>query len=185
MNVSPREAESTLADVASTTQRAQRAIVAGHAGSLLILWGFLWMLGFAANHFVRVNEGLIWAPIGCLGGLLSWWIGFRDPRPLLSPEVQRVGQLFLALLAFGGIWAILLHPFNHHHFNAYIASVFMFGYVVMGLWLGRLFLWLGLGVTAGILAGRFLLPGWLDLWIAITGGGTLAAAGVYIRRAWK
>jgi len=185
MNISPGEAESALADISSTTQRAHRAILAGHGGAQLILWGFLWMIGFGANQFLHINQGLVWAPIGFFGGLISWWIGFRDPRPVLAPEVARLWQFFLALLAFAAIWAVLLHPFNHTRFSVYIATVFMFGYVVMGLWFGRLFLWLGVGITASALVGSFLLPQWVNLWMAITGGGTLMGTGFYIRRAWK
>jgi hypothetical protein len=185
MNLSSEEAESSLVDIDRMVARTRRAIVAGHGANQLILWGILWMIGFGAGHFSQINRGLIWMPIGLVGGALSWWIGFRDPRPVQSPAVGRIGWVFLALLGFAVIWAVILHPFNHRHLAAYFATVFMFPYVVGGLWFGRFFVLLGLGVAGAALIGVFFLSRWLDLWMAVAGGGSLVVSGLYIRRAWK
>jgi hypothetical protein len=61
----------------------------------------------------------------------------------------------------------------------------MFGYLVMGLWLGRFFLWLGLLVTATTLVGYYFVSDYFFLWMALTGGGSLIAAGVFIRKFWR
>lgn len=185
MNLSPDEAESALADIDRMVARTRRAVAAGHWAQQLVLWGVVWMLGFGASQFLRVNEGFIWGPLSLTGAVVSWWIGFRDPKPIRGAVVQRIGLFFLTLAGFAGVWAVILHPFNVQHFGAYVATVFMFAYVVGGIWFGRFFIWLGLGVTAAAVTGVLLLPQWLNLWMALAGGGSLVASGLYIRRAWR
>lgn len=185
MNPSPNEAESALADIEQMVERTRRAVAAGHWANQLMLWGIVWMLGFGSTQFLRVNEGVIWGPLSLVGAAVSWWIGFRDPRPVRGPVVRRIGCFLLALAGFAVVWAVILHPFNVRHFGAYVATVFMFAYVAGGIWFGRFFIWLGVGVTAAAVTGVLLLPQWLNLWMAVAGGGSLMASGLYIRRAWR
>jgi hypothetical protein len=71
------------------------------------------------------------------------------------------------------------------HFGAIQATIPMFAYVVMGLWLDHFILWIGLAVTALTLVGLFFLQPYFWLWMAVTGGGMLLGTGLYIRYQWK
>ena len=61
----------------------------------------------------------------------------------------------------------------------------MFAYVVGGLWLGRFFVWLGLGVTAVTLVSLFALPDYFWIVMAVIGGGAMLLSGLHMRRTWS
>ena len=69
--------------------------------------------------------------------------------------------------------------------SAYWATVPMFAYIIMGLWLDRFFLVLGTLVTLATLAGYYFITDYFFLWMAVVGGGSLVAGGVFIRKNWK
>jgi hypothetical protein len=50
-----------------TATRARRAVVAGYAGNLLILWGLVWIAGFTAGHFSPHQGGRIFVVLDGLG----------------------------------------------------------------------------------------------------------------------
>ena len=60
----------------------------------------------------------------------------------------------------------------------------MFGYVVLGLWIDTIFLWIGLGVSALAVIGYVATPDLFYVWMAVLGGGALFASGVRIQRTW-
>jgi hypothetical protein len=57
----------------------------------------------------------------------------------------------------------------------------MLGIVLMGLWLGRFFIFLGLSVTTLTVIGYFWSGDWFPLWMALVSGGGLIAAGWWLR----
>ncbi len=61
-------------------------------------------------------------------------------------------------------------------------SVFLLGLILMGLWLGRFFLVLGLiGIGLTVL-GTFQPESWLRLWMAAVQCGMLIAGGIWLSR---
>jgi hypothetical protein len=58
----------------------------------------------------------------------------------------------------------------------------MFVYVVMGLWIGRIYVFTGLAVALLTLVGLLWFAEWYWLWCACTGGGTLLFAGLWLQR---
>jgi hypothetical protein len=185
MNVSPEEASVALEDIQRVVARTRRAIVGAQVADHLIVWGIAWVLGFGAMHFTTWNPGWIWLPICIVGAAFSAGIGVRAGRRVTSPVSGQIFWFFAVLVVFAVVWAVILHPFNHRHFGAYFATVFMFAYVAGGIWFGRFFIGLGLGVTAIALAGVWFAPAWLDLFMAGGGGGAMIVSGAYIRRVWQ
>ena len=182
---SPREqAGASLDDVERIIVRTRRAMVAAHAADHFIVWGVAWMIGFGAGYVTDWPDGWIWLVVVPAGVALSAGVEWRSRQSIDSPRHARILWFLLALVGFGAAWAVILHPFNTRHFGAYIASLFMFAYVAGGLWFGRFFIWLGVGVTALILVGVLGMPRYLEPLMAVAGGGSLLSAGLYIRRTW-
>ena len=136
-------------------------------------------------QFTDWNPGLIWLPVGLIGGRFSAWIGARAGRRVTSPVSGRIFLFLAVLMLFAAAWLWILHPFNQRNVGVYVATVFMFSYVAGGLWFGRFFVFLGVGVTVLALAGVRLAPEWLDLIMGLGGGGALTASGLYIRKNWQ
>ncbi len=58
----------------------------------------------------------------------------------------------------------------------------MFVYVVMGLWVGRLYVVTGILVTLLTLAGLIWLGDWYWLWCSVTAGGLMLSVGIWMRK---
>ena len=110
-----------------------------------------------------------------------------------GPNTWRIGGLWWLTFAFGWIWFLILDPASFRdpaengilisrQMWAYGVSLAMFVYIVMGLWIGRLYVVTGLAVTVFTLVGLLWLGDWYWLWCAVFGGGTLLLAGFWLRR---
>lgn len=198
MNISKAEASEALGQIDDATSQTRRAIGQGSSSTKLILWGVIWMLGYSCSQFAPGMSQTVWLCLVALGALGSWNWGSRSKPRFRSANASRIGLGWLVLFAYALFWFFLLHLDNqtghtrlHLRANsgeqsgAYFATVPMFAYVLSGLWLGRFFIWLGTTVTLLTVVGYFFVPGWFCLWMAITGGGSLIVAGLYIRRFWR
>ncbi len=200
--VTPEDARASLAEVSRIVTQTRQTIAWSCTTPLLILWGVIWVIGFSANHFFPASALQSWLGLDGIGLGGSFLLAgpFRQRAITgLSLGLGRIRLAWLALLGYGVLWAALLAPWEQSHsvtwaadapvigrkLAAFSASVCMFGYVLMGLWLGRFFLWLGLLVTATTLAGYYFVADYFYLWMAFTGGGSLIVAGVFIRKFWR
>ncbi|MDB6053931.1 MAG: hypothetical protein JWN25_1454 [Verrucomicrobiales bacterium] len=178
MEISKEEASKSLEAIQATNELT-RMTAARIGGPILITWGVIWVVGFAINQFLPASAGLGWMILDLLGGIITWRISVRMSA-IKSRHDPRVFLFFLILMVFGAVWAFLLSPFNARHFGAYIVTLFMFAYVVGGLWFGRFYIILGALVTLLVLAGVFLAGSYESLWLGCAGGGSLIVSGLYI-----
>jgi hypothetical protein len=198
MNISKQEANEALDQIDDAISQTRRAIGQGTSSAILILWGVIWVLGYSSSQFAPRMAQSLWLCLVVSGTLGSWICGARSRRRIQSSNGTRIGLFWLVLFAYAGLWFFLLHSDNRPgqpgfdfgtmtgpQSGAFFATVPMFAYVVGGLWLGRFFIWLGATVTFLTLIGYSLVPDWFCLWMAITGGGSLIVAGLYIRRFWR
>jgi hypothetical protein len=178
MSISRREAEASLAEIEQTS-RLSRKLSSQVGPPLLILWGIIWMAGFSVQQFEPRFSNLAWGILDLGGGLLTWGIA-RRKSVVKSPHHTRTFAALLILFAYAFLWAWLLAPFNRSHLGAYIVAVVMCAYVMGGLWLGRFFIYLGLGVTLVVIIGALWIQHFESLWLALAGGGALVATGAYL-----
>ena len=118
-----------------------------------------------------------------------------DPDDLPSPWVA-AGSSFVAF-GLGAVlpllpylvgattllWSVVLGKFGPREMNAFWATLFMFGYAMAGLWFGRAFIALGLGITALTMAGYFWAGPLFEPYMAVVDGGGLVLCGLLMRRA--
>jgi hypothetical protein len=192
MNVTQEDARESLELVEDTTTRLRRAIAASYAGGLLILWGLIWVIGFASVHFLPRRAGHIFTALDLVGLvgtvlLVVRWPQTASVRGTATTVVLRRMCVFWALLfAYALAWIVLTSPLGGLQLCVFLCTVGMFGYTVIGLWSGSLFmLWLGLAVTALTFIGYYALPDHFYLWMSPTGGGALLGTGLYIRIRWR
>ena len=205
MDISEKEAQDSLDQIQSTFGQTKKKIAAGSTAPILILWGAIWFAAYLGTYVAYLLEfkvyclrltssfsigihvtGLCWMVLVLIGMAASWVLGVKR-SPVKSPHNKRWGLCWLILFVYAGVWLSLLWPWNDYQISAFLASVPMFAYVVMGLWADRVLLWLGIVVTLLIIVGFFLFhfqPAFW-LWMAILGGGSLAGTGLYIRKAWR
>ncbi len=192
MDANTAAARQALAEIDQAVVQTRRAIAAGIAAPILMLWGVVWAGAFTATWFWPDRGGLVWLVadgLGTLGMVAIAWFRRREAA-VRSESARQLGRrlfwFWILLFAYGFVWLRLLEPRSPGQIEAFIVVLVMFAYAVMGLWLDSGFLLgLGLAVTALTVLGYLLLPGVFDLWMAVGGGGALLASGLYMRWKWS
>jgi hypothetical protein len=193
MELSEQEARESLSLIADATTRTRKVVAAGYAGNLLILWGLIWLAGFAALYLAPRRGGMVFAVldgIGLLATIFIAWRAWPTRGSLRGTDVSRMARniflFWLVLFAYAGAWLLILHPARGMQVGALLVMVAMLGYITTGLWTSNAFLiWLGLVVTALTLFGFYAIPGYFNLWMAPTGGAAVLGTGIYIRIRWR
>lgn len=95
----------------------------------------------------------------------------------------RVLGAFALFYGFGWIWADLIGHLEPRELQAFWPTLFLFGFALAGLWFGIVFLVIGLGGAALIVAAFFWSGAWFELWTALAFGGGFILSGLWMRRA--
>lgn len=189
MNVSPTEAEETLADIQKVTQKTRRSIAGSGAYIFLVLTGIIWLVGFLATQFLSgAIVAYIWIGMSLLGTALSIPLGSRRGSRVRSPSTailaKRIGLFWLFLILYGMAAIAVAGPADGKQVTMLVILFIMTGQTAMGLILSFSATWWALPITALALAGYFLLPGLFYLWMGVLVGGGMIALGLYIRLRW-
>jgi hypothetical protein len=190
---SQHEALASLTEIQQVTAQTRQTLAQGMASPILMLWGVVWILGFVITQFFPEQAGVAWMGLDAAGVFGSCWMGTRHRDRVLKREGGgRVLAAWLVLILYMGIWNVLMLPSGTLNgwqagvrMGAFNVTIPMCGYVIMGLWMGRFFIWLGAGITVLTLVGYYALPHYFFLWTAVTGGGALLGTGWYLRFNWK
>lgn len=191
MNITPVDAREALSAADDAVRSVKRA-VDRQTSRIVLVWGVVYVLAPLSMH-IWPRWGVIPLQL-LLIGAIGFSIYDAHRNSLISgPSSWRIGGLWWLTFAFGWIWLLILDPANFQNpaengvaisrqMWAYGVSLAMFVYVVMGLWIGRLYVVTGLVVTIFTMVGLLWLEDWYWLWCAVTTGGTLLAAGFWLRR---
>ena len=194
MSLSPAQAAESLKDIAQTERRSAEAHEYAHASPQFILWGLIWMVGYAGSYllpdygFVR-GINWLWFGLIVIGIAGSSTLGRRRYRNL-TPEARarskaigrRWGMTRLVLYAFLIAVFAVIHPRNPAIPGAFIPLLIAAIYSVWGIWQGLRFLYAGIALAALTLGGWFLLSEYFLLWMAGVGGGALVLVGLWLRQ---
>ncbi|MGD2148631.1 MAG: hypothetical protein PVH41_18190 [Anaerolineae bacterium] len=189
MDISPSEAQEALAAIDVVAHKTRQSIAGSGAYVTLISTGIVWLGGFMATQFLP--EGIIpyvWLGLSIVGGTLGTVMGLRAGRRVRSPSAagmaKRIGLPWLLLVVYGGATIAVLWPMDGTQLTVLVAQFVMVGHMAMGLLFSFAAVWWVLPITALVLIGYFLVPGWFYLWMSLLGGGGMIALGLYIRSRW-
>ncbi|MEZ6072210.1 MAG: hypothetical protein R3C10_18625 [Pirellulales bacterium] len=191
MDITPAEARASLGAIDEAVDAHRRAIDR-LAAQIVLVWGVTYCVAPLAMHFWPVPGPFV------LNLLVVVAIGYTvmatsRQSPVTGPNVRRSGAVWGIVYGFGTLWFCVLSPWGSPHAHgswsvsseqmwAYGVTLAMMVYVVMGLWVGRFYVLLGLAVTATTAFGLFALGDAYWIWCSITGGGAMIAAGLYLRK---
>jgi len=83
------------------------------------------------------------------------------------------------------VWPVLFGGFaSHKAAFGYFSLLWMQLYIVAGIWFDIYLLWVGLAVTALIVAGFLLAPGFFWAFTLLC-GAVLVGSGFYVRYFWR
>jgi hypothetical protein len=184
MTVDREEASALLKDVEGMESRVRQILIYAHISDFFFLWGAIFAAGFVATHFLHNRAYLMWWGLEALGLAATVVIGFLHHRRAEGPRRAipwRAAGTTVAVIGFGTLWLHILHVGWREEVTFWTTFLSMLVFLV-GLWVGRtLALW-ALAIFASSLAGYFVAGPYLDLWMATTMGGSLIAAGLWLRR---
>jgi hypothetical protein len=192
MNISQAEAASALRDVDAATARTIEMRAYGYASPHLILWGLIWIVGYALMGALPQKDwGWIWLPLDLAGIVGSVMLGQRSRRMKAAAGsatgsgtgpgmgTMMAVMLFVVLFVFA-VYAVFA-PTTPEPYLVFPAMVVGLVYVAAGAWkMPRLAL-VGAAVFALSVAGFLFLKPHLAYWIAAVGGGGLVLGGLWLR----
>ena len=189
MDLTPLEAQQALEAIQNIANKTRKVIANSGAYAFLIIWGFVWLIGFSANQFlVGPSVGYAWMVLDIVGALLSVYFGIRLNRKIRSDSNikagRRIGYFWLLLFAYCLLLLLVVSPLDMKKGAMVIVLFVMIGWIAMGLLMSAASIWWALVITALALFGYFLLPSYFYLWMAVLGGGGMIALGIYIRSRW-
>ncbi len=149
MNISPTEAEESLAAIQTMAQKTRQSIASGGTYITLIVTGIIWLIGFTCTQLLPHGIlGYIWGGLSLFGGILGTVLGFRLSRRVHSPSAATIGKrigLFWVLLVIYGVTAILIaRPTDGKQATMLVVMFVMLGYLSMGILCGGGMIALGL-----------------------------------------
>jgi hypothetical protein len=181
VQIDAKSAEASLAEIDTIVGRLKQSSIYRGASTLMILWGGLVAVGYVACYLLARDALSIWVAVNSLGVLGTLAIGRHYRRAGMEFDWRIVIAIFL-FFAFGFVCARMGH-FGGREYDAFWPILFMFGYALAGLWLGRAFILLGVGIAALTFAGYLWVERWFELYLAVVEGGGLVLAGLWMRRA--
>jgi hypothetical protein len=183
--IDPKEAARSLSEIEDVVRRVRQSRTYEIASLMMMLWGALVLAGNLATYGWPRQSGVIWIVINAAGvvgslAISTFAVGGKAGRGL---DV-RVAVAFLLFFAFGLLCSRVLSHYGPRELGTFWPIYFMLLYGIAGLWFGYAFLAIGLGITALVLIGYFLVTGPAFLfWMAATNGGGLILSGLWMRRA--
>lgn len=185
MNVSPEEAQASLAAIQQT--QIQMRKLAGLSGYFGIIWGLVWFFGCLANQFLPLRYvWLVWLPLLLVGSSLSGFLGYYLGTRARSKTSARHGLFYLALFIFTLLWLLILQPLSIKQDILFFITIISFGGVVSGiLERVRSSAISSVAFAALALLGYYLVPAYFYLWVAVFCGLSLAGVSLFLRLRWR
>lgn len=182
MSMDAQAAAAALDDIAALRAATRRSLGYRLASAKLILWGVIVAGANVLAYVFPEKPGRIWIVMTAVGLVASTILGRRLFRAGYG-SAWRFFAGFLLFLAFGLFWSVGLGHFTGREMDAFWPTLIMFGYCLAGLWLGRVFIILGLSVSALVAVGYVALGPTYPLYLAVVNGGGLIACGLWMRQA--
>ncbi len=185
MNISPEEAAAALQEI-ETSRTAMRATIRSHRGHLFLwIWGCVWVA-------IALHDGLavprVWfANAASAAGVVATVVtGFVQGRQIRGKIDRRFLAVCATLLVFGyAVWPTMFGGFRSYQSAfGYSTLIWMQLYIVAGIWFSNYWLWVGLSVSAMIVAGFVFFPSIFWVFMLLC-GLTLIGTGAYVRFFWR
>jgi hypothetical protein len=181
VTLSADDASAALADIESIARRVKQSSIYRASSLILIGWGVLVALGNLAELFAGPWTPRVWIALNILGVAMT--IGLLARARHAGAEPWRALAGFALFFAFGFVWSLLLGKMGPREQDAFWPTLYLFGYALAGLFFGRAFTLIGVGLATLVVAGYEWLGAGYGLYLALVNGGGLMLCGYWMRRA--
>ena len=182
-SIDRQDAVSALSEINGIARRVRQSRIYNLASLIMIMWGVLVFAGHIVEHLLPRGAIWSWLAITVLGIAGSFAISaMTRVRSGVRTFDARFFTAFVLFLGFGYLWTFGVGQFTPRQLDTFWPMYFMLVYTIVGLWFGRAFVVIGLGVTVLTLIGYFFIGDWFHLWMAVVNGGGLILGGLWMRR---
>ena len=182
--IDSKQAADALSDIDDVVRRVRQSLIYDSASWTMIWWGVLVFAGNIATWLWPYYAQYIWPAVnvaGVVGTILISALLYK--RTGLRTFDGRVLVAYLLFFAFGYFCSQVLGHYGPRELGAFWPVYFMLFYTLGGLWFGRAFVAIGLGITVLTLIDYFFVDGAAFLiWMAFINGGGLILGGFWMRR---
>ena len=186
--ITENEAAESLRDVERVSRRTHVAGAYAVASPHLILWGLIWVVGYAGCGLTAPERwGLVWLPWIVAGSIGSAILGRRAARSgaaktgdATSPNTRSLLMALIIMLFMGSVY-LVFKPTTMLPYLVFPALIMALTYALVGTFGLPRFTWIGAGVWAAVMLGYLLAPALMPFWIAAAGGGGLILGGLWMR----
>lgn len=181
--IDSKEASAALSDIDEMVARVRQSRIYDFASRFMVVAGAFVTVGNVATYFAPHQGGYIWIAINVLTIIITAVIGaVGSRREGIKGFDHRVLLAFALFYGFGLLTTVVIGHFGPRGIGTFWPIYFMLFYSLAGLWFGRAFISIGLGITALTLVGYFFITTDLFLiWMARVNGGGLILSGLWMR----
>src|SRR5437763_6659600 len=147
------------------------------------MWGVLVFAGNLATYLWPRYSGYIWIVVNATGVVGTFAFSAFDHQPTGVLHFDfRIATAFLLFFAFGIFCSSVLGHYTPRQMGTFWPIYSMLFYILAGLWFGRAFVAIGIGISALTLIGYFFIKSDIFLlWMALVCGGGLILGGLWMR----
>lgn len=186
--ITEREAAESLRDVERVSRRTHVASAYAIASPHLILWGLVWVVGYAGSGLTAPEQwGWVWLPGIVVGSIGSTVLGRRAARHMApktggttSPTARSLLMALIIMLFMGSVY-LVFKPTSPLPYLVFPALIMALTYALVGTFGLPRFTWIGAGIFVTVMLGYLLAPALMPFWIAAAGGGGLILGGLWMR----
>jgi hypothetical protein len=181
--IDSKQAAAALNDIEHIVQRVRQSQIYNLASLIMIWWGVLVFAANVATFLWPRYANYIW-PAANIGGVAGTVVisALLQIRMRVHAADGRVVAAYVMFFAFGYFCTQVLGHFGPRELGAFWPIYFMMFYVLAGLWFGRAFIAIGVGITVLTLIGYFyVMGGAFLLWMAVVNGFGLVLGGLWMR----
>jgi hypothetical protein len=184
MTISAGQAAAALQEIERTERRTRVSGGYAAASPHLILWGCIWVVGYAGCGLVPFERwGLVWLPLIVVGMIGSIWFGSRLKAVKTGASGWRSMAMALAIALFIAATCFVFRVADPLPYLVFPALVTGLVYALAGLVAGLpRFAAIGAGIFLITLAGFVAVPAFTAFWVAAAGGGGLILGGLWLRQ---
>jgi hypothetical protein len=188
MNISIKEASAALESIHEAGATVMQRRLYSETAPFLILWGLVWAVCNCISQFWPLASGSAWALGTAIGVLGTIWLSVKVAKtaPEIGAEGRAIGRRFQLLgttvICFFIAMFIVLAPLTGQRMGAFVSLFWTLAYMAAGAWVGMRLFAIGLIGSIGIVLSYLYAGHYFSLAMAIVGGGTLIAGGLWLRK---
>ena len=194
MVINKDEATEALSTISAANNRANSMQLNKHMSPHLILWGVIWLVANSITELQPVWANTAWLLLTIGGAAISMWLGMRsyqvDTRAAVTGVQTHTASKYswqfaitgaVIFVYFVALFAVI-PKLDPKQINAIISLFWAFSYMLLGTWISKRVLLVGLLAGMSTLIGYFYVSEHYFLWMGLVSGGFLILGGLWLRK---